>query len=122
MVQIRVDRRDFSPHGVEDGHPGARLEATVFSTGHADRDVGKSTFTLRPNDSLRVQSAGAGGWGDPMARDPTLVLDDVRNEKVSVARARKVYGVEIDEKRMKVDASKSRHLRSRATNRSRSSA
>jgi N-methylhydantoinase B/oxoprolinase/acetone carboxylase alpha subunit len=57
-----------------------------------------------------------------MARDPTLVLDDVRNEKVSVARARKVYGVEIDEKRMKVDASKSRRLRSRATNRSRSSA
>ena len=122
LVQIRVDRRDFSPHGVEDGHPGARLKATVFSTGYADRDVGKSTFTLRPNDSLRVQSAGAGGWGDPMARDPALVLDDVRNEKVSVARARKVYGVEIDEKTMKVDASKSRRLRSRATNRSRSSA
>ena len=119
LVQIRVDRRDFSPHGVADDHPGARLKATVFSAGQADRDVGKSTFTLYPNDCLRVQSAGAGGWGDPLDRDPALVLNDVRNEKVSVTRARKTYGVAIDENTMKVDVAKSRSPRRRAAGRSR---
>ena len=118
LVQIRVDRRDFGPYGVSGGHAGARLKATVLSAGQADRDMGKSTFTLYPSDSLRIQSAGAGGWGDPLDRDPALVLDDVRNEKVSLGRARKTYGVVIDEKTMEVDVKKTRSLRRRAKGRS----
>jgi N-methylhydantoinase B/oxoprolinase/acetone carboxylase alpha subunit len=51
-------------------------------------------------------------------RDPALVLDDVRNEKVSLGRARKTYGVVIDEKTMEVDVKKTRSLRRRAKGRS----
>jgi N-methylhydantoinase B len=40
--------------------------------------------------------AGAGGWGDPFARDPERVLRDVREEKISVGYARREYGVAID--------------------------
>ena len=39
--------------------------------------------------------AGGGGWGDPLARDPAAVADDVANEKVSVEAARELYGVVI---------------------------
>jgi N-methylhydantoinase B len=40
--------------------------------------------------------AGAGGWGDPLERDPAAVLKDVRNELLSPAKARADYGVVVD--------------------------
>jgi len=48
--------------------------------------------------------AGAGGWGDPLERDPAAVLRDVRNELLSPARARADYGVVVDTGRWTVDA------------------
>ena len=39
--------------------------------------------------------AGAGGWGDPLERDPAAVLRDVRNELLSPAKALADYGVVI---------------------------
>ena len=110
-VQLRVDRRDHAPYGVDGGRPGARLEATVVSSRDGERDVGKSTFTLRPGDSLRIRSAGAGGWGDPRTREPERVLEDVLDEKVSLARARDVYGVVIDGTTMEIDREATRGLR-----------
>ncbi len=44
---------------------------------------------------LRWRTNGGGGWGDPYARDPQAVLRDVRDEYVSVAGARRDYGVVI---------------------------
>ena len=41
--------------------------------------------------------AGAGGWGDPLRRDPARVLHDVREEKLTAAYAEREYGVVIDE-------------------------
>jgi N-methylhydantoinase B len=41
-------------------------------------------------------SAGGGGLGDPLERDPAAVLEDVIDGYVSVERARKDYGVVID--------------------------
>jgi N-methylhydantoinase B len=56
-------------------------------------------------------TAGAGGWGDPLERDPKLVLKDVRDEKVSVKRAREAYGVVINEAAMEVDIAETEKLR-----------
>jgi N-methylhydantoinase B len=53
----------------------------------------KLTMTIRRGDVFRHEVAGAGGWGDPLERDPALVLRDVRNELVSLAAARADYGV-----------------------------
>jgi N-methylhydantoinase B len=52
-------------------------------------------MTMRKGDLFRHEVAGAGGWGDPLDRDPALVLKDVRNEFVSAAAAREDYGVVI---------------------------
>ena len=41
---------------------------------------------------------GAGGWGNPLNRDPEKIKLDVRDELISVERARNVYGVVIDPK------------------------
>ncbi|MBI4529169.1 MAG: hydantoinase B/oxoprolinase family protein [Deltaproteobacteria bacterium] len=48
---------------------------------------------------------GAGGYGDPIDRDPGAVLRDVVNDLVFPECARDIYGVVIDPDRMAVDAS-----------------
>ena len=57
----------------------------------------KCTVTERHGDAFRHELAGAGGWGDPFARDPEHVLRDVLEEKISVGYARRKYAVPIDE-------------------------
>ena len=61
---------------------------------------------------FRHEIAGPGGWGDPLERDPALVLRDVRNELVSVEAARNDYGVLVDTSRWAVDEEATRKLRS----------
>lgn len=48
-----------------------------------------------PGTVWRYRTAGAGGWGNPLDRDPERVLRDVRNDYVSVAGAERDYGVVI---------------------------
>jgi N-methylhydantoinase B len=45
-------------------------------------------------DIVALQVAGAGGYGDARERDPDAVRRDVRNEIVSPAAARRLYGVD----------------------------
>ena len=49
---------------------------------------------VEAGDLLYFNTWGGGGWGDPYARDPALVLDDVNRGLVSVEGARR-YGVVI---------------------------
>ncbi len=37
------------------------------------------------------------GWGDPLTRDPELVVDDIRRGRVSIDDARALYGVVVDD-------------------------
>jgi N-methylhydantoinase B len=48
---------------------------------------------LKQGDVYRHIMAGGGGYGDPLERDPLDVLDDVQEEKVSIAHAAEAYGV-----------------------------
>jgi N-methylhydantoinase B len=52
--------------------------------------------TLHPGDRVRFTLSGGGGYGDPLDRNPSLVLEDFREGRVSVAGARDDYGVIID--------------------------
>lgn len=58
-----------------------------------------------------AQSGAGGGWGDPLDRDPALVLADVENGYVSAAAAQRDYGVVIDTGKRKVDAAATAALR-----------
>jgi N-methylhydantoinase B len=57
---------------------------------------GFANVPLRQGDVLWRPSSGGGGFGDPLERDPATVLEDVIDEYVSVARARKDYGVVVN--------------------------
>ena len=56
--------------------------ASIFS----DVPIGAGDVFSRP-------TAGGGGFGDPLERDPALVLEDIDDDYVSVERAAKDYGV-----------------------------
>lgn len=50
-------------------------------------------YPLQAGDVFRLESPGGGGWGDARARDPELVLADVREGYVSPEAARQRYAV-----------------------------
>ncbi|MEE4112608.1 MAG: hydantoinase B/oxoprolinase family protein [Desulfobacteraceae bacterium] len=54
-----------------------------------------SAVPVKTGDTFVRPSAGGGGLGDPLERDPNRVLEDVIDGYVSVQRARKDYGVVI---------------------------
>ena len=68
-------------------------------------------MTMRRGDLFRHEVAGAGGWGDPLERDPALVLKDVRNEFVSPDAAREDYGVVLAGEPLTVDEAATGALR-----------
>ena len=53
----------------------------------------------------------SGGWGDPLKRDPTRVAEDIRQEKVTQAHAREIYGVIVDADTFVVDEVKTEAIR-----------
>jgi N-methylhydantoinase B len=63
----------------------------------------KLTMTMKKGDLFRHEVAGGGGWGDPLERDPALVLQDVLNDFVSLRAAREDYGVVLGAEPIAVD-------------------
>lgn len=58
-----------------------------------------------------ADTPGGGGWGDPLDRDPALVLRDVRDEVLSVEAAERDYGVVISADGRSVDDAATASLR-----------
>ncbi|MEV0688141.1 hydantoinase B/oxoprolinase family protein [Nocardia sp. NPDC050378] len=48
-------------------------------------------------DAVVIEHNGGGGFGDPLEREPERVADDVVHDRVSVAAARKFWGVVLDD-------------------------
>ena len=89
------ERQRFAPYGVFGGKPG-RLARTVINPGPGEEAVhGKQSREFAYGDVISFQQSGAGGYGDPLERDPALVLDDVLDDYVSTDAARDEYGVVI---------------------------
>jgi N-methylhydantoinase B len=56
-------------------------------------------------------NAGGGGLGDPIERDPALVVKDIENKVASLEAAQKVYAVSINPETLEVDYGKTQKLR-----------
>ena len=67
----------------------------------AERRMGSSdTVVLQPGDVLEIRSAGGGGRGNPLEREPWRVAQDVARGFVSEAAARRDYGVVLEQKKV----------------------
>jgi N-methylhydantoinase B len=103
VLQVRSDRRTHRPFGLYGGSPGQPSENYLNPDSENRELPGKFTMTIRKGEVFRHVLAGAGGWGDPLERDPDAVLKDVRNELLSPAKAEADYGVVIDPATRTVD-------------------
>ena len=76
------------PHGVwvNPGQDNQRYLGSLFSS-----------VPIEAGDTVTRPSAGGGGLGDPLERDPAAVCEDVTDGYVSIARALTDYGVVVRE-------------------------
>ncbi|RMF38342.1 MAG: hydantoinase B/oxoprolinase family protein [Alphaproteobacteria bacterium] len=90
------DRTRFTGWGIAGGRAGGP-SFFIRNPGRADAFDLKNTdiVTIGPGEVIRVTCGGAGGWGDPLKRDPQAVLRDVARERVSLEGAARDYGVVI---------------------------
>ena len=63
---------------------------------------------------LNQQAGGGGGYGHPFDRPAQLVAEEVRNEIVSLAGARREYGVVVDPETFEVDEPETEKFRDRS--------
>jgi N-methylhydantoinase B len=111
ILQVRSDRHDFRPFGLYGGGAGRPSMNYLNPDTHPDPLPSKLTMTMKKGDLFRHEVAGAGGWGDPLERDPGLVLHDVMNDFVSQGAAREEYGVVLADAPPRVDAAATAALR-----------
>ena len=111
-LQIRSDRRDFPPYGLEGGKSGAPSNVEIMrSNGVEEACRAKFLTTVNHGDLLRVRLAGGGGHGNPFLRDMAAVLEDVIEEKMSIDHAKAAYGVVISTNPFAVDEAATALLR-----------
>jgi N-methylhydantoinase B len=111
-LQIRSDRRDHPCYGLQGGASGAPSDVQIVRVdGREEACAAKFLTTVSAGDVLKIRLAGGGGHGDPFARDAAAVLDDVIEQKISVAHARDAYGVVIGAEPARVDETATRASR-----------
>jgi len=112
--QLRSDRRTHPPFGLSKGQPGAPSNNLLETAGGWQQLPTKFTRGLSCGQAFRHVTAAGGGYGDPLDRDPAMLLLDVRNDKVSIEAARRDYGVVVLEKPWRVDEQATDALRKQA--------
>jgi N-methylhydantoinase B len=68
-------------------------------------------FEFNQDDVVYMKLASGGGYGDPLERDPQLVLEDIIEGLVSEQAAQAVYGVVLRENKQAVDLAATKSLR-----------
>ena len=70
-------------------------------------------FPLLQGDALEVRKSASGGYGDPLERNPSVVLQDVINGRWSVEWAKRIYGVIVDPRTLQLDTKQTKQERQR---------
>ena len=114
IVTCEGERHDTDPPwGIFGGHEGVNA-SLVKNAGQRDEERWPSkvtAFRLEAGDTLQITVPNSGGYGDPLERDPELVLSDVLDGFTTAELAERDYGVVIDVEAMSVDVESTRRLR-----------
>ncbi len=111
------DRATIPPWGINGGrHGGCSTKTLIRASGEVIELPSKHDHVhVEPGDRLIFRTAGAGGWGDPLERDPRLVLRDVLRDLVSPEAALHDYGVVLDGAAVDEEATAAERERLRAS-------
>ncbi len=115
-VTLSTERGIIKPWGLFGGKPGSNSACLLISPeGNIENLPTKMTGRIRSGHTIVYQTPGAGGYEDPLERDPGKVLHDVLENLISVERARTEYGVVVDIEGKKIDFQKTEKLREELT-------
>jgi N-methylhydantoinase B len=104
---IQSGRYRHPPEGLFGGRHGAKAQFLV--NGKPGNPFGLTRMT--PGDVIVIDVAGGGGFGNPLERDPEMVLEDVIQGHVSIEKAKEDYGVVIAPGTMRVDPGATEEVR-----------
>lgn len=122
-VAISTERTKLEPWGMKGGLPGKGALAGIKTgeNNHTQPDIkansrkmplkeltevlsqSKFTSLLSPGTRVFIQTAGGGGYGNPLERNPELVRKDALEEFISLTEAKEQYGVILIGDNMLVD-------------------
>ncbi len=112
LVTLQVGRHDHLPWGVEGGLPGPGNKVIIYKKDGSSYEIRRLTAeVLTKGDLISIRTSGGGGWGDPLERDPKLVLEDYKNELITLDIAQNIYGVVINPNTLEIDWEKTKELR-----------
>ncbi len=114
-IAIHDDRERSQPWGILGGLPGETSSKTLLrANGESVPLPSKiSSVEVRRGDRLVYDTAGGGGWKNPLDRPVETVQADVRRKLVSVDKARDDYGVVLSAETFDVDTAATEKLRQR---------
>jgi N-methylhydantoinase B len=112
-VSIHDDRHLTQPWGILGGRPGVCSEKWLVRKDGSRHPLAAKIDNVRVHAGDRVifRTAGGGGWGDPLERDPTRTRNDVARKLMTEAKAREDYGVILAGSRLEVDRRATDELR-----------
>ena len=93
-----MDHGRYGPQGAEGGADGAVNTVTVWRDGepHVPKHLStEQDIPMRAGDRVSVGTPGGGGYGDPLARRPEAVLEDVRLGYYTAEEAAERFGVAV---------------------------
>jgi hypothetical protein len=111
-----MTRSDFEevvkalPEMVEGQVELSRLSSEEYLFGHMTTSSGDRVLTQGDMWHSTTHS-GASGLGDPLERDPELIVQDVLNRMVSLDVAQRAYAVAIDPETLEIDHEQTQKLR-----------
>ncbi|GAB2675004.1 hydantoinase B/oxoprolinase family protein [Aliiglaciecola sp. 3_MG-2023] len=113
QIAIHDDRWLTYPWGVNGGAPGMRSTKLLKRADGSEETLPAKCegIEVKKGDILYFNTWGGGGWGDPLQRDPQLVLDDINRSLVTIEGALG-YGVVISDE-LSIDTQATADLRAK---------
>jgi N-methylhydantoinase B len=106
-IAVQAGRFKYPPQGLFKAGAGAKARYLING-----QPADPSGLTLcQKGDVIQFSSAGGGGYGDALERDPEAIEQDVCYGYVSTDRAREDYGVAIDPVTLKLDLRATERIR-----------
>ncbi len=114
-VSIHDDRHRSRPWGILGGRPGGCSEKWLVRDDGSREKLPSKVDNVRvaPGDRIVFRTAGGGGWGDALERDPAVVRRDVVRGLLTTEAARDGYGVALRGPGSEVDRAATDDLRAR---------
>jgi N-methylhydantoinase B/oxoprolinase/acetone carboxylase alpha subunit len=113
VLSTCIDRSVIPPFGLFGGQDGAPNLIYARKKGSEQWELVSprhSNLPLDAGDTVRIETAIGGGFGDPLEREPELVAEDVRDGYLTAEEAQSAYGVVLDDE-LSPDAERTRAVR-----------